>query len=81
MNLKEELDICAYNSMALASAFPHATVCNIKDAARIAETYAKEKAWESRKFAMIEHGHWAPDWPEYENKQRGIFEKWWEENK
>ena len=53
----------------------------LDDAIRIAGEYAKEQAWESRKFAMIEHGHWPPDWREYENKQREIFEKWWEENK
>jgi hypothetical protein len=81
MNLKEEIEKCSYPVHQFVGPFPNDQVCNKKDVFRIAGEYAKEQAWESRKFAMIEHGHWPPDWREYENKQREIFEKWWEENK
>ena len=83
MNLNEELDRCTFKASEFAAIMPQKPVCYFNDAARIAEGYAKEKA-----FILFQDLWWKNADPsiiptdiDVSDEIKEDFKKWWEENK
>ena len=76
MNLKEEIDSRMWHGSNIINDDRY--FLPVDDAERIAESYAKEKAWECiKEFAAV----CCFQSQSSENHTKEMFEKWWEENK